>query len=102
MSGGGGVVLETGTGKPIAEATVTLECRRGKFPEGSELVKTLVTTTAIDGDSNLKLWMFRRAALHTLPRQKPGMSRPTASILCTVMMTTRQFQSKLFWPPKGT
>lgn len=54
MSGGGGVVLETGTGKPIAEATVTLECRRGKFPEGSELVKTLVTTTAIDGRFKFK------------------------------------------------
>lgn len=49
MSGGGGVVLETGTGKPISAVTVTLECRQKKFPEGSTLVKTLKTTTTEDG-----------------------------------------------------
>lgn len=49
MSGGSGIVLETGAGKPIAGATVTLKCRREKFPEGSELVKTLMTTTDVNG-----------------------------------------------------
>lgn len=45
MSGGGGVVLETGTGKPVAGATVTLECRRNRFLEGSDVIKELRAVT---------------------------------------------------------
>jgi len=48
MSGGGGTVLETGTGKPVAGATVVLECRRDKL-HGSEVIKEVRTVTDAAG-----------------------------------------------------
>lgn len=49
MTGGGGTVLETGTEAAIANATVELECRRLRFPEGSEKIKELRTRTDQNG-----------------------------------------------------
>lgn len=49
MSGTTGTVLETGTGNPVAGVTVILECRRGKFPEGSEKVRELQAITDKEG-----------------------------------------------------
>jgi len=49
MSGGGGVVLETGTGKAVTGATVSLECRRNRFLEGSDVIKELRTLTDSGG-----------------------------------------------------
>lgn len=49
MSGTTGTVLETGTGNPVAGVAVILECRRAKFPEGSEKVRELQALTDREG-----------------------------------------------------
>lgn len=49
MSGGGGQVLDTTTERPVAGATVTLECRRSRLGEGSVEVREVRTLSDDEG-----------------------------------------------------
>lgn len=72
MSGGDGFVLETGTGSPITSALITLECRQGKFPEGSVLIKTLQKTTGAGGRFSFSTLDVAPCSYAYVKASKPG------------------------------
>lgn len=78
MPGGEGVVLETGTGAPVAGALVKLECRRTSL-HGSVMVKTLLTTTGVNGRFSFSAADVAACSFAYVGASKPGYV-PTAGL----------------------
>lgn len=71
MPGGEGTVLDSASNLPVADATVSLECRVSKF-HGSEKLKDLTTKSNKHGQFNFSHWSLFKCSFAYVTPSKSG------------------------------